>query len=291
MSTPLTRKFGLADLRAARSSGEKLAMLTCYDFTTARLMHEVGIPLILVGDSAANVILGHPTTLPIPLSFLVELTAAVRRGAPQALLVADMPFGSVHGSMARSVRNVVKMVQRTHCDMVKIETTARSARLVTELSDAGVAVMAHLGLKPQSIGTLGAYRSQGRTARDAEAIVAAAVALERAGAAAILLEAVPPEVSERVVASVGVPVIGCGAGPACHASVVVIHDLLGLSDSAPRFVPVIGDLATPTKQAFAEYARRLRVGEYPAREHVYPMPVDEREAFLATARPVQKSHA
>ena len=282
MGMPIPHKFGLSDLRQARAKGRKLAMLTCYDYTTARLMHEVGVPMILVGDSAANVILGHATTLPVSLEFMIEITRAVRRGAPDALLIADMPFGSVHGSLARSVRNVVKVVQQTGCDMVKIETTPRSARLITELADAGVAVMAHLGLKPQSIHVLGSYRYQARTAAEARQLIDEALSMERAGAAALLLEAVPPEVSELLVRRSRLPVVGCGAGPACHASVVVTHDLLGLTTTAPRFVPVLSDLATKMKTAFSEFMGQLQNGAYPASEHCYSMPPAEREAFLKT---------
>src|SRR3954465_4803989 len=147
MQRPLASKFSLNDLRAARKTGTKVPMLTCYDFSTARLMQEAGVPALLVGDSAANVILGHPTTLPVPLSFMIEITAAVRRGAPLALVVADMPFGSYQGSVARGTKNVFRMVKQTGCDCVKLEVGETQVRLVRELSDAGVAVMAHLGLR------------------------------------------------------------------------------------------------------------------------------------------------
>lgn len=275
----LPRKFGLSDLRAVRTSGKKLAMLTAYDFTTARLMHEAGVPMILVGDSAANVVLGHPTTLPVSLEFMIEITAAVRRAAPQALLMADMPFGSVGESMARSVRNVVKMVQQSGADCVKIEASPRSAPLIARLIDMGVAVVAHLGLRPQSIGVLGAYRYQGRTAAEAIAIVESAEALESAGAAALLLEAVPPAVSAAVVESTNLPIIGCGAGPACHAHVVVTPDLLGLTQSAPRFVPVLDELRSIVQKRFEQYVSAIDDGTYPAPEHQYEMPPAEREAF------------
>src|SRR5947209_10079385 len=146
MASGLTKKFTLKDLRAARTGGAKVAMLTCYDFTTARLMQEAGVPALLVGDSAGNVVLGHATTLPVPLSFMIEITAAVRRGAPLALVVADMPFGSYHGSVARGVKNVCRMVQQSGCDGVKLEVAAGHLPLVRELADAGVAIVAHLGL-------------------------------------------------------------------------------------------------------------------------------------------------
>ena len=271
MPTALSRKITVADLRAARRGGAKVPMLTCYDFTTARLMQEAGVPALLVGDSAANVILGHPTTLPVSLSFLVEITAAVRRGAPLALLVGDMPFGSYQGSVARGTRNVFRMVRRTGCDCVKIEAADSHLRLVRELADAGVAVMAHIGLRPQSVNLIGGYRFQGRTAAEAAEVVRLARAMEAAGAAALLVEAVPAEVGRAVVDAVDLPVIGCGAGPHCHGHVIVTHDAVGLSPHRPRFVPTLGDLATPARETFARYADAVRAGEYPSAEHQYEM--------------------
>src|SRR4051812_24883443 len=174
----LSRKFTLSDLRAARTSGEKIPMLTCYDFTTARLMQESGVPMLLVGDSAASVILGHDTTLPVSLEFMIEITAAVRRGAPNAFLIADMPFGSYHASPSQGVKNVAKMIQRSGADAVKLEVSDRSAKLVRTLADAGVAIVAHLGLKPQAVGLLGGYRFQGRTSDEADQIVASALLMQ-----------------------------------------------------------------------------------------------------------------
>jgi 3-methyl-2-oxobutanoate hydroxymethyltransferase len=280
MPSELTRKFTLNDLRNVRAGGSKIAMLTCYDFTTAKLMQQAGVPALLVGDSAANVILGHPTTLPVPLSFMIEITAAVRRGAPLTFLAADMPFGSYHGSIARGVRNVCRMVQKTGCDCVKLEVAASHAKLVRELADAGVAVIAHLGLRPQSIGVLGGYRTQGRSAEDAAAIVSLSMQMEEAGATAILLEAVPSEVAQAVVDATAVPIIGCGAGPACHASVFVTHDALGLTPNPPRFVPHLADLASPAIAAYAEYVRLVTTGEYPDGNQQYNMPADEKNKFL-----------
>jgi 3-methyl-2-oxobutanoate hydroxymethyltransferase len=278
MAVDVSRKFTMADLRAARESGTKVPMLTCYDYTTARLMQEAGIPALLVGDSAGNVILGHSTTLPVSFDFMIELTAAVRRGAPKCMVIADMPFGSYQASVAQGVKNVVRMVQLSGCDCVKIEAAGSHLRLVRRLSDAGVAVMAHVGLRPQSIGLLGEFKAQGRTAVDAEKIVQCAVRLANAGAAAILLEAVPPEVSAAVVREVGIPVIGCGAGPACHGFVFVAQDALGLSPRKPKFVPALGDLATPMLEAFRTYIRLVDRGEYPAAENNYEMPGAEKRA-------------
>lgn len=280
MPIELAKKFSLADLRLARKNNRKVAMLTCYDFTTARVMQEAGVPILLVGDSAANVVLGYDTTLPVSLSFMIEITAAVRRGAPLCLVMADMPFGSYQGSLDRGVRNVCRMVKRTGCDAVKLEASAAQLPLIRNLASAGVAVIAHLGLRPQTVGLLGAYRFQGRTAPEAKAIVALALDAVAAGAAGILLEAVPPEVSAAVVEVVDAPVLGCGAGPACDGHVVVTHDAVGLSDRIPRFVPRLGDLAQPMIALFASYVQRVQNREYPAAEHGYEMPAEEKVRFL-----------
>ena len=281
MPGELTRKISLNDLRRARDGGgSKVAMLTCYDFTTAKLMQQAGVPALLVGDSAGNVILGHPTTIPVSLSFMIEIAAAVRRGAPLAFGVADMPFGSYHGSVERGVRNVVRMVQRSGCDCVKLEVTSAQLDLVAELAGAGIAVMAHVGLRPQSVGLVGGYRTQGRSAEDARTIVALSLQMQRAGAAALLIEAVPSEVGKAVVDATEIPVIGCGAGAHCHGHVFVTHDAMGLTPSAPRFAPKLGDLATPAVAAFSEYVRQVAAGEYPSPEQQYGMPSEELAKFL-----------
>ena len=281
--TALSKKFTLGDLRAARVEGTKVPMLTCYDFTTARLMQRAGVPALLVGDSAANVILGHPTTLPVPLSFMAELAAAVRRGAPHAFLVADMPFGSYGGSLGAGVRNVCRMAKHSSCDCVKLEVAAGHAKLVRAAADAGVAVMAHIGLRPQSVAVLGGYKVQGRTAEQAAEIVDLARTMERAGAVSILLEAVPDEVARAVVEATALPVIGCGAGPACHGFVFVTHDAVNLTDHTPRFAPKLGDLAGPAVECYRRYVAQVAEGTYPAAEHGYEMPPAEREQFARSA--------
>jgi 3-methyl-2-oxobutanoate hydroxymethyltransferase len=280
MSAPLSKKFTFSDFRAARQSGEKVAMLTCYDFTTARLMQEAGVPALLVGDSAASVVLGYETTLPVSLEFMIELTAAVRRGAPLSLVIGDMPFGSYQASTGQAIRNVCRMVKQSGCDAVKLEVSEGHANIVRALADAGIAVIAHLGLKPQSVGLLGGYKFQGRTSGEAREIVASSLQMEDAGAAAILLEAVPPEIAKAVVDQTSVPIIGCGAGPACHSCVIVTQDGLGLTAHRPRFVPTLTELAVPLKDAFSAYVQAVASGKYPAAEHDYVMPPAEKTAFL-----------
>jgi len=258
-------------------------MLTCYDFLTARLMQEAGVPALLVGDSAASVVLGHSSTVPVSLSFMIELTSAVRRGAPNVFLVGDMPFGSYQASDARGVRNVARMLKLTGCDCIKLEVALSHATLVKRLADAGVAVMAHIGLRPQTVGLMGGYRSQGRTAVSADEILESAVKMQNAGAAALLLEAVPAEVTTAVVAATTVPVIGCGAGPACHGSVIVTPDALGLTSQRPKFAPLLQDLSMPLKAAFGEYVKQVSTGHYPAAEHLYQMPMEEKDRFFKTS--------
>lgn len=288
MATPLVTRFTLNDLRVSRKSGARHAMLTCYDYTTARLMQDAGVPMLLVGDSAASVILGHDSTLPVSLRFMIELTAAVRRGAPLAMVMGDMPFGSFHQSISQGIRNVVRMVQLSGCDCVKMEVAAGHGELVRQLADAGVAIVAHLGLRPQSVGVLGGYKAQGRTADAARRIVDLAVNMESCGAAALLLEATPPQVAEAVVDATSVPVIGCGAGPACHAHVVVTQDLLGLTPRRPKFVPRLGDASQPLKQMFGRFVDEIVTGRYPGAEHHYEMPDAERQAFEMD-RPISRS--
>ncbi|HEV8291741.1 MAG TPA: 3-methyl-2-oxobutanoate hydroxymethyltransferase [Tepidisphaeraceae bacterium] len=281
MSAPLKEKITLQHLRQTRKENKKLPILTCYDFTMARLMQESGVPAILVGDSASNVILGHDTTLPVSLDFMIDITAAVRRGAPLALLIADMPFGSYQASTEQALTNTFRMIKSTICDAVKIEATDEHAPLVRALSAAGAAIIAHLGLRPQSVNVLGGYRYQGKTALEAQKIVALSLLMEQSGAAAILLEAVPPEVTNAVIEMCSVPVIGCGAGPACHASVIVTHDGLGLTKNQPRFVPTLADVATPLREAFARYVSDVSSGKYPAPQHNYAMPPEEQTKLRA----------
>jgi 3-methyl-2-oxobutanoate hydroxymethyltransferase len=248
-----------------------MAMLTCYDYTTATHMRAAGVPSLLVGDSAASVILGHTSTLPVSLDFLIELTAAVRRGHPEALLVGDLPFGSYQASTAQAMKSICKFIQKTGCDMVKLEIARLHLPILRRCAANGIAAIAHLGLKPQTIGLLGAYRAQGRTDDEAAELVNLALACESAGAAAILLEAVPSETARQVVEAVSVPVLGCGAGPHVHGHVVVTPDLLGLTPHRPRFVPDTTDL-TPTLQGiFEAWVSDVSSRNYPRPEQTYAM--------------------
>lgn len=252
-------------------------MLTCYDYTTARHLDAAGVPMLLVGDSASSVILGHDSTLPVSLDFMIQITAAVKRGAGRAMVMGDMPFGSYQESDQQGVRNVVRMIKESNCDCVKIEAGAQSVSLIQRLSDAGVAVVAHLGLRPQSVGLMGGYKFQGRTAREADQIVRLAESTAAAGASAVLLEAVTPPVSAKVVRTIDVPVIGCGGGKACDAHVVVLQDLLGLTPRKPKFVP--GIEYASLEDAARKFVTMVASGHYPDPSHDYEMPSDERVLF------------
>ncbi|MBC7784811.1 MAG: 3-methyl-2-oxobutanoate hydroxymethyltransferase [Burkholderiales bacterium] len=273
------KPFTLNDLRTAATTKQRVAMLTCYDFTTATILESAGVPMLLVGDSASNVILGHRSTIPITLDLIMQLTAAVKRGAPRTLVMGDMPFGSYQASDAQGIENVCRMLKETNCDCVKLEAGASLVPMFARLADAGIAAVAHIGLRPQAVGLMGGYRYQGRTAAEARAIVDLAVQFSRAGAAALMLEAVPPEVGQRVVERVNIPVIGCGAGPHCHAHVVVLQDLLRHTSTQPRFVP------QPSGSSLIEIARNyvteISSGTYPQLAHCYQMVDGESRKFLS----------
>lgn len=263
------KRVTLRDLRRWAKAGEPFAMLTCYDATMAKWLYRGGVRTLLVGDTAAQFILGHDSTLPAPMPFMLEITRAVRRGAPHALVMADMPFGSYQCSADQAMRNAVAFVKDGGADLVKLEADESHAHLVERMHHAGVPVVAHLGSRPQQVRATGGYKAAGRSPREASLIVDTAELMVARGASALLLEAVPDEVSEQVVriakdpqTGVPVPVIGCGAGPACHGHVVVLHDLLKLSDWQPPFAPPAIDLGSQVQTAAAAWVRAVSRGEY-----------------------------
>lgn len=277
MSDPTPdKRITLRDLRRWARAGDKFAMLTCYDATTARWLYRGGLRTLLVGDTAAQFILGHDSTLPAPMPFMLEITRAVRRGAPKALVMADMPFGSYQCSADEAMRNAVAFMREGGADLVKLEVDDTHAALVERMSHAGVPVVAHLGSRPQQVRATGGYKAAGRSPREAELIVDTAELMIARGASALLLEAVPDEVSKRVVQIARgrddgepIPVIGCGAGPACHGHVVVLHDLLKLSDWQPPFAPPAIDLGSQVQNAAAAWVRAVSRGEYQRDGGVY----------------------
>jgi 3-methyl-2-oxobutanoate hydroxymethyltransferase len=258
----------LRTLRRFMRDGEKFACLTCYDATTARWLERAGIPLLLVGDTAAETILGLPGTIHAPLDFLLALTAAVKRGAPRTFVMGDMPFMSYQADAAEGVRNAGRFLTAGMADAVKVEVDAGFAPLVARMAAAGIPVVAHLGCRPQQVKLRGGYLSAGRTTAEARELVEAAKVMEDAGAIMLLLEACPNEVSQRIVERSSIPVIGCGAGPACHGQVVVLHDLLGLTDWQPAFARPLVHGGADLVAAAEQWARRVRtsdLGEHPYR--------------------------
>jgi 3-methyl-2-oxobutanoate hydroxymethyltransferase len=275
-------KLPLTELAELKRRGQKLAMVTAYDFPSGRIADEAGVELVLVGDSAGMVVLGNESTVPVTMEELLMLTRAVTRGAKRPLVVADMPFGSFQVSDALAVVNAVRFVKEAGADAVKLEGAGPTLSRVQAIVGAGVPVMGHVGLTPQSATMLGGFKAQGRTAEKAERLYEDALALEAAGCFAIVLEAVPAAVAARVTEALNVPTIGIGAGAACDGQVLVWHDLLGLyAGKAPRFVKRYADLATETKRALESYVDDVREGRFPEEQHTYAIPDEELDAFEA----------
>lgn len=247
----------LATLGAMAARGEAFACLTCYDASTARLLEQAGVHLLLVGDTAAEVVLGLPRTIDMPLDVLLALTAAVKRGAPHTVVMGDMPFMSYQASPDKALENAGRFLVEGKADIVKLEADASYAPLVQRMASAGIPVCAHVGSKPQHVALTSGYKAQGRTREQAEKILADAAALESAGAAMLLVEAVPTEVADAMVERARVPVIGIGAGPSCHGQVVVLHDVMGLLDKTPGLARPVANLGPVIREAAMQWVRSV----------------------------------
>lgn len=257
--------------RKVRDGGEPLVMLTAYDAPGARLAAEAGVDMLLVGDSVAMVVLGHPDTLSVTVDDMAHHTAAVARGAPGALIVADLPWLSYHVSTRDTIANAARLI-RAGAAAVKLEGGRPRLPMIEALVAAEIAVMGHLGLTPQSVHVMGGFRVQGRTAEAAVELVESAKALEHAGCFAIVLEGVPADVAGLVTAAVGVPTIGIGAGPDCDGQVLVYHDVLGLqNDLRPRFVRRYAEQAADTVDALGRFASDVRSGRFPSAQESYSL--------------------
>lgn len=248
-------------IRQMVARGERFACLTCYDATTARWLQRAGVHVLLVGDTAAEVVLGFSRTIDMPLDVLIALTAGVKRGAPQTLVMGDMPFMSYQADEPSALRNAARFLTEGHADIVKLEMDAEHAPLVRAMTRAGIPVCAHVGSKPQQAALSGGYGAAGRTPDEAQKILADAAALEAAGAVMLLIEAVPDALAQDIVARAKVPVIGIGAGTSPHGQVLVLQDLLGLSDKPPAFADPVADLASPLVDAAKEWVRRVQAGQ------------------------------
>jgi 3-methyl-2-oxobutanoate hydroxymethyltransferase len=256
------------DIRAFKERGERFVMLTAYDYPTARILDEVGIPVLLVGDSVADNILGYPTTVPVTMEEMLHHTRAVARGTSNAMIVGDMPFMSYQASFEEGVRNAGRMLKEGGAHAVKFEGAMTD--LAHALVDRGVPVMGHLGLTPQSVHAMGGYRVQGRTEQDAQRLLIEAEEMTKAGAFAIVLEGIPSDVARQITESVEVPTIGIGAGPHCDGQVLVITDLLGLSDRRPaKFVKAYANLREDIARAVTAFRDDVASGAFPDDAHSY----------------------
>ena len=281
-SDAVTQKLTLPALAEMRSQGRPIVMVTAYDAPSARLADRAGIDVVLVGDSAGTTVLGGVSTVPVDMTEMLVFTGAVSQATVRALVVADMPFGSYQVSEKSALENAIRLVKEGGADGVKLEGAGRTLTRISGIVDAGIPVMGHIGLTPQSATLLGGYRTQGRTAAAARRLVDEAVALERSGCFAIVLEAIPAAVAECVTATVKIPTIGIGAGPACSGQVLVWHDLLGLTvGPSPRFVKRYAEVGTVIAEALKTYADEVRRGTFPDESHTYGMPDAEREQFEA----------
>jgi 3-methyl-2-oxobutanoate hydroxymethyltransferase len=265
------KRVRVHDLVAAKRRGEKWAMLTAYDYSTAALLDAAGIPALLVGDSAANVVYGYDTTVPVTIDELVPLVRGVVRGAQRALVVADLPFGTYQSSPAQALDTAARFLKEAGAHAVKLEGGRRVAPQVEALVAAGVPVMGHLGLTPQSVHTMGGYSVQGR-GEAGELLLEDAKTLEAAGVFAIVLEVIPADLAEQVTAVTSVPTIGIGAGPACDAQVLVWQDMAAFrvpGGGVPRFVKTYVKLGDQLREAARHFAEEVRAGSYPGSQHAY----------------------
>lgn len=256
-------------LQQMKSEGRKWGMLTAYDYSSARIFDDAGIPVLLVGDSAANVVYGYDSTVPITIDELIPLVRAVVRGAPHALVVADLPFGSYEGGPAAALATATRFMKEGGAHAVKLEGGERVADQIATLSAAGIPVMAHIGFTPQSVNTLGGFRVQGR-GDAAEQTIHDAIAVAEAGAFAVVMEMVPAELATQITGKLTIPTVGIGAGPNCDAQVLVWQDMAGMTTGkTARFVKRFGEVGAELRRAATQYADEVAAGTFPAEEHSF----------------------
>jgi 3-methyl-2-oxobutanoate hydroxymethyltransferase len=256
-------------LQKMKAEGHKWAMLTAYDYSTARVFDEAEIPVLLVGDSAANVVYGYDTTVPVTIDELIPLVRGVVRGAPHALVVADMPFGSYEAGPAQALASATRFMKEAGAHAVKLEGGERVADQIVALSTAGIPVMAHIGFTPQSVNTLGGFRVQGR-GDAADHTIADAIAVQEAGAFSVVMEMVPAELATQITGKLTIPTVGIGAGPNCDAQVLVWQDMAGMTNGkTAKFVKRFGAVGDELRRAAAQYAQEVATGVFPADEHSY----------------------
>lgn len=271
-------KVTISDLTIAKQQRRKIAAVSCYDYTTAKLISQTDVHMILVGDSAAQAVLGFDSTLRATMDFMVTITAAVRRGAPNVFLVGDMPFLSYQAGIPEAVKNAGRFITQASAQMVKIEATEAYLPVIKAVTDAGIPVMAHIGIRPQTITMVGRFKAEATTADMAAELISLAEQMVNSGASSLLLEGTAAEVAEIITEGSAVPVIGCGSGPDCDGQILIAPDILGQTQGAgPKFAKSYSNLASATIEAFKAYAKEVQTGLYPDKEHSYHMKAGEAE--------------
>ena len=274
----MDKKITISDLLAEKRQNHKIAAVSCYDYTTAKLISQTNVQIILVGDSAAQAMLGFDSTLPATMDFMVAITAGVRRGAPNVYLVADMPFLSYQVSKSEAVKNAARFVVEAGAQMVKIEAGGAYLDTIKAVSDADMAVMAHIGIRPQTISKIGRLKAEATTAEMALELIALAEQMVQAGAGALLIEGAAAEVAEIITKRCELPVIGCGSGPGCDGQILIAPDILGLTQgTGPKFSKNYSSLADDIIKAFNNYSKEIISGTFPDKAHSYHMKAGEFE--------------
>ncbi len=278
LSEPLP--MTLPRLAEKKRLGEPIVMVTAYDYPSAQVAQDAGVDLVLVGDSGAMTVLGYPSTVPVSTDEMLMLASAVRRGLRTPFLIGDLPFGSYEASDEQAIATAQRFIKEAGCDAVKLERGGTSVQRAKAIVDAGIPVMGHVGLTPQTATALGGHKAQGRTAANALAVARDAIALQEAGCFSIVFEAIPAAVTEAMMERLEIPVIGIGAGPATDGQVLVFHDLLGIYDGhVARFVKRFADIRSQMVAGVAEYADEVRAGAFPGPEHTYSIDEDELATF------------
>ncbi|MGI6585672.1 MAG: 3-methyl-2-oxobutanoate hydroxymethyltransferase [Lutisporaceae bacterium] len=278
------KKKSIVDFYEMKKKGEKVAWITAYDFPMASFAEQAGLDMILVGDSLGMVVLGYQGTVPVTMDDCISHCQAVRRGAPNTFIIGDMPFGSYQTSDEEAVRNACRFLKEADVDAIKLEGGIRVISKIKAISDAGIVVFGHIGLTPQSSGQLGGFKAQGRTVDSARDLIKDAIAIQEAGARALLLEAVPPELTEYICKKLTIPVYSIGAGLPCDGQLIICGDMLGLFQAfTPKFVKKYANVAEVITNAFKEYVDDVKNERFPEDKHVYHA-IDSKEAFEALFR-------
>lgn len=267
-------------IRKMKNKGEKITMLTAYDYPTAKILEETGIDVVLVGDSVGNTVLGYENTIPVTMEEILHHTKAVSRGLENSLLIGDMPFLSYQTSVEEAVQNAGRFIKEAGAEAVKVEGGSEFLEQIKKIIDAGVPVLGHLGLTPQRIHQFGGYQPRGRSFEEAKKIYDNAQKLEEAGVFSIVLESIPSELGKKITEKIDIPTIGIGAGPHCDGQVLVFHDLLGWTEFSPKFLKKYADLIPIIKEAVSEYKEEVMSGKFPTSEHSYGMSKGSRNRLI-----------